>query len=180
MKPEDFASFRGRETETTLNGRTWKFSRWTLNVLDDFCNWAAKQLPDPLEVAEKAVLRLQRFIKATTDNPALDEVEKEFLVQSYREQIDRTSELAMSKASGFLAINSPEMQSLLNNPRGTAHLLLLLLKAHHPDATEEDAFRLAVEIPEAEMKRIMVTTMGKSPPGPAAPTKNPLAPAASR
>lgn len=165
----DEAAYRGRETETQALGKTWRLSRWTLNVLDEFNDWARTQLPDPLAVADKAVERLQlsaRRIRQQaklkpTDKDHLDENEAAFLLQANAEQQERHSRNAMDEATSYLSLQSRQFQSLLNSARGVARLLFLLLRDHHPDIDEDTAFAVASCLDEEEVKRIMQVTSGR-------------------
>ncbi len=157
------ATFRGREVEAKALGQTWRFSRWTLNILDEFLDWARTVLPDPLVVAETALLRLQRNARAIRENKNTDEEEKAFLLQCNHENQERWGRLAMDEATSYLGMGSEQFQSLLNSARGAARLGMLLLRKHHPDINEETAFAIASEI-GGDMQRIMAVTSGKATP----------------
>jgi hypothetical protein len=179
----DEASYRGRETETKALGKTWRVSRWTLNVLDEFNDWARTILPDPLAVAEKEVLRLQRGARTVREDRELDDEEKQFRLQGNLEQQERISRLAMDEATSYLSLQSKQFQSLINSARGAAHLLLLLLREHQPDITEDVAFGIASGgISPAEMQRIMEVTAGKASGGNGrgSPRGNASSPAAAK
>ena len=170
MRIEEQAPYRGRETSAKALGKTWKFSRWTIDVIDDLTHWARPQLPDPLAVAEVAVLRLQRQARDICADEKLGEEERAFRLAANLEQQERVSRLAMDRAVSYLAFNSPEFQSLLNHPRGTAHLFYLLLKPNHPDMTDDLAHEIVKGLEgedgaEAEAERIMVVTSGRVPKG---------------
>ena len=155
-------TYRGRETETTALGRIWKISRCDLDTWDTFFAWARKQLPDPLKVAEDAILRLMKHARQTKDRDDLDAVEKKFLLEANAVQQEAIQRIAMDKACSYLAMDSPEFQSLLRTPRGSAKLMALLLSQHQPDVTEQTALEIVQEIGEAETIRIAEVTQGKS------------------
>lgn len=157
------ATFRGRETEAKALGQTWRFSRWTLNVLDEFLDWARTQLPDPLEVAEKAIFRLQREARRIRESKEYDDGEKQFLLSTNAQQQSLWADKAMDEATSYLGMGSPQFQSLLNSARGAARLAMLLLRKHHPDIDEETAFAIASEVGD-DMQRIMSITAGKASP----------------
>lgn len=160
-------SFCGKECEVQALGQTWRFGRWTLGVLDEWTDWARGQLPNPIDEAVKVIERME-----------LDEQERKITNQRLlltRNKIkDELVNAAMRRASSYLAFNSPEVQSLMNSPRGAARLVKLLLKTNHPDVSEEQALDLVMALGE-DLQRIMLVTAGKSPPG----EGNGQAPAAS-
>lgn len=171
------ATYRGRETETKALGKTWRVSRCDLNVWDSYFDWARKHLPDPLKVAEDAVLRLMKHARQISEREDLDKEEKKFLLAANAVQQESVSRLAMDKACSYLAMDSPEFQSLLRTPRGSAKLMAMLLTEHQPGTTEEMALEVVQEIGEDEIKRIVEVTQGRSGPKPAG--GNALAPAVS-
>ncbi len=157
----DTASFRGRETTTEALGRTWKVSRWSLDRMDDFRDWAATQLPDPLEIAEKALLRHQRQAWQIGNDKSLPDEERAFLLAANQERQERLARLAMEQATGYLSFLSPQVRTLLFDPRGSARLFLTLLREHQPEVTEEQAYQIGEAVGSKEQERIMAVTMGK-------------------
>ncbi|MBY0523426.1 MAG: hypothetical protein K2R98_08500 [Gemmataceae bacterium] len=160
----DDASYRGRETETQALGTTWRFARWTVNVLDDFTAWAKTQLPDPIDVAQAKVdeLAAAEFDLLQRKDMPEPELKKRLFVN--RQAQERLSKIAMEKACSYLAFTAPEFQSLLNSSRGSAQLLQLLLRKHHPNVTADEAFNIATAVEKKELERIFAVTAGKSPP----------------
>lgn len=166
-KAEFLASYRGRETEAKAFGQAWRFSRWDINVIDDMTAWGSGQLPDPIEAAEKAVLRLQRQARKIREDQSIPDDERAFLLAANDEQQERITRVAMEEATTYLAYNSPKFRSLLNHPRGVAHLFALLLKKHHPEVTDDFAFELVRTLGDEEVARVMNITAGKGPGAPA-------------
>lgn len=164
MQPEELASYHGRETTTQALGRTWRFSRWSLTILDTWTEWAAEQLPDPLDVAMPKVEALANQEYDVLQRENMREEDRKRKLHFLRSQQERISRLAMEQATSYLAFNSQAVQSLMRHPRGGAQLLLLLLREHQPNVTLEDAFALANTISEEEKDRIMAVTQGKMPP----------------
>ena len=149
-------SFCGRECEAEALGQRWRFSRWTLRVLDDWTEWARTILPNPIDECAAAILRMESDEeKCKISDPK---------IIARRNKIkDELVTAAIRQASSYLATSSPEVKSLLNSPRGAAHLLLLLLKPNHPEVTEEKAFDI-VQVLGPDLERVMLTTAGRSPP----------------
>ncbi len=161
----DTATFRGRETTTTGLGQEWRVSRFTLDRMDAFRDWAATVLPDPIAVAEVALLRHQREAWAVARNKDMPEDEQAFLLAANEERQERISKLAMELATSYLSFLSRPVQTLLRDPRGTAHYLLVMLREHHKDVTEETCYELGQVLGQREVDRILLTTMGKGSDG---------------
>ena len=151
-------SFCGRECEAEALGQRWRFGRWTLRVLDDWTEWARTQLPNPIDEAAAAIERME------ADEEKRKITDPKLLARRNKIK-DELVTAAIRQASSYLAFSAPEVQSLLNSPRGGAHLVRELLKGNHPDITEEKAFDLAQAMGMEEMERVMLTTSGKAPPG---------------
>jgi len=177
-RPQDQATFRGREATFEALGRTWRASRFDVDVIDDFTAWAGTVLPDPLEKSAAQVERLCAREYAVTQDKTLSDDEKQRQLFFLRQHQDRLTRLALERASSYLALNSPEVVSLRKHPRGGAQLLHLLLVKHQPDVTLDECFRIMLEIDSDELCRVLAVTMGKAPPTPpqADPADNPLAP----
>ena len=145
----------GREQTETVLGQTWTFGRWERRVWADLVAFARKTLPNPIEEAAKHLDKMPQVVG-------------EFLVRG-----------ALEKAASYLGFNSPEMQSLLNSIEGGSHLAYLLLKPHHPDITEDDAYHVFMALsqkparaatpadpnPPSRMREIFDLTSGKAPAG---------------
>lgn len=162
----------GRETTVQALGKEWKISRRTLGILDDFTDWAASRLPDPLEVAEKAILRLQdkqRKVAMDFEAKKISSADAQHLINAYQEQADRYAKIAMDKATAYLAFDSAEMQSLVHSARGSARMLMLLLKEHQPDVDEDTAFAISQELGREGQSKAEAVANGSPPPGPQAP-----------
>lgn len=130
----------GRESSLPALGKTWRVGRWTRAIWDGFVEWAKPRIKDPLEVAQK---HLDRF------PPGLQSI----MVQH-----------ALELSSGHLALNGGPVQGLLATLDGSAYLLYLLLKQHHPEMTEDLAFEIAMDVDEKELKRVFDRSAGKVPP----------------
>ncbi len=183
-KPQDQATFRGRETTFEALGRMWRVSRMDVDVMDDFCAWAGTVLPDPLDKAADQVERLASREYAVTNDKTLTEEERQRQLFFLRQHQDRLTRIAMERASSYLALNSPEVVSVRRHPRGGAQLLHLLLRKHQPDVTIDECLRIMLEIDAEEFIRVMSVAMGKAPPAPpdtgASPELPGLTPAGER
>lgn len=147
--------FCGREVTAEALGRSWTFSRWTLTILDDFLTWARTQIPDPLDLATRHVEKMMVEEEKISNKALL----------AHRNKIkDELVTGAIKQAASYLDFGSPQVQSLLHSPLGGSHLLMLLLKAHQPDVTEEDAFQIIQEIGDQKLQHIMDVTTGKVAP----------------
>lgn len=170
------SAYHGRECQAHALGQTWTFSRWTIDILDDWTDWARHHLPDPIAKANAEIERMMEEEEGWVAAARTD-ADKEKLRTRLKRRAKMKDELvtaAMKQATSYLDFTSAEVQSLLHSIRGTSHLCLLLMQRHHPDITEERAFEIVTALPEDEIGRIWDVTSGKAPPAP----KNDLAPAA--
>lgn len=170
------APYVGQETTIESLGKAWTLSRWTLKAWDKFLSWARTQLPDPQVVAELSCLRLAKQerpirLRLETAEPherAALEADLNDLMALQSEMVKR----GLEKASGYLSVDSPEVQALLSSPRGAAVLLTILLTEHHPGIDEDEAFAIYQSVDRAKLKEALVVAAGKVP-----PAGNALAPA---
>jgi hypothetical protein len=121
----ELAAHIGRETEIKALGQTWKLARLDRGIWRKWIDWAKTQLPDPVEEALKVVDRLKPEVASAVVQKALEE---------------KTS---------FLSLESPKVAALMRAPEGMMQLLYLLLKKHQPEATEDDAMAIVMEVGEA-------------------------------
>lgn len=158
----------GRETTLDSLGQTWTLSVWTLRVWDDFLTWARTVLPDPLDEAEKSCLRLARQERPVRARlAAAAGPEREALEADLNDLMvlqTRIVELGTQASRRYLSVDSPEVQSLLSSPRGTARLLRLLLAAHHPGIDDDGAFAVQQGADAAQLREALVVVAGKTPP----------------
>jgi len=124
------ANHLGRESELTALGRTWRISRWTRKIWNDWLDWAKTVLPDPVDTAQKRIEKWPAHLQAEVARDALD------------------------RANMGLSIGSRPVSALMDSPEGACQLLYLLLKKHQPDVTEDDAMDILMEVGlEAVQKR---------------------------
>lgn len=109
----------GKETAVEVNGKTYTLSRMTRKILNEWLEWAEPQLVNPLDVVKG---HLDGFTK---------------------EQQDLIIKEALKAARQRRDVTSPEVQGFMSTPAGMTHLVQLLLKDHHPDVTEDEAFEVA-------------------------------------
>lgn len=125
--------------ETMLLGK-WRVSRLGLRVIREFKDWVTDKLPDPMGLGEQYFKllppeeQLARLKQAEYQNDAL----RNFTMK------------------GALA------QEYLNTEEGAAKFAQLMLKKHHPNITEEDAFDIFQEA-KADIENIIAEAEGKVP-----------------
>lgn len=179
----------GREVEIEALGRTWKVGRWDRKVWIDFADWARTMLPDPIEAMTKHIDKLSLKDADTMrelmkrDYEEEDRCRKRFaevaekegeaaaqklpppirMAPQYVQLADVMAQRALDKASSYLSFNSPEMTSLLSSVPGETRIFWLLLKKHHPDVTEDDAFEIKMEIGQIKLADVMAAASGKAP-----------------
>ena len=159
-----FIPYLGRETTTKALGYEWTFSRFNIEIADQYAEWATKKLPDPIQLGMAAVKPLaEREWKLRHSDGVPEETRMQELFVLHKQQELFTTE-AMDAARSYLSFNDPAFQSLANSPVGGAKLCYLLARKHHPELTEEEAFLLWQNIPQEEQTRILETTRGTSPP----------------
>ncbi len=167
MRPDEHATYRGRETTFTVLGQTWRVSRAEVDRWDEFLEWAGTVLPDPLEEAEKQIEKLagrEYDLRQRKDVPDDAKARQLHFLQG---QQDRLLRVAMDKACSYLALNSPEVNSLVRSPRGGAQLLYTLLREHQPGIDLDTCWHIMVNISADEFNRVLAVTTGKAPKQPA-------------
>lgn len=174
--PSNPASYRGQETTAQALGRTLTFSRFDPVVWEPFLQWAKTVLPDPIDVAHEKVQRLVDAMYRIKADPDLSPDEKERRLFVNAQMQGAVTRLAMDEAMSYLSPNSTRVKALMmDQARGGPRLLMGLLKEHHPDITELDAYWIAQELSEDEIIRIVGVTQGK-----VGPQGNAASPAPSR
>lgn len=144
------------QTVTTPDGRTWTLSRLELRHVRAFREYVVKAEGDPFEVVE-------RFLGKLADSelmPLLKEAEK------VRDQLRAFS------------MGCPLAQRHLGTEEGLSMLVGALLKKRHPDATEEDAFGVAVEV-NRRLDEVLKAAQGELPPNGDGRVSQEASPAAS-
>lgn len=131
----------GREAEVQALGQSWRLSRWERGTWEAFLSWCRPRLPDPLEVAKKALAVFPAHMHDAIVRHAIDQ------------------------ASFAATSNSPQVQALLGSAEGTAHVLALLLKKHHPEADDDLAMLIAMEVGGDALKAAFETCAGRAPEG---------------
>jgi len=129
--------FLGREQEIDVLGRRWKVGRWTMGVWRELLEWARPQIPNPLDAIAKHL--------------------NSFSLDAQKYAVDQ----ALDASRSFLSIGSPEIQSVLNSLEGGVRLLWLLLKTHQQNATEDDAYQVAMALGRDRLAAILAAAMGK-------------------
>ena len=161
----------GREQTVEALGRTWKVSRWTRNTWDEYTAWAASKLPDPLAVVEESLERMMARAEAA-HRRGLSERAKDsppppaFAISAqWKEMAERLLQTAFDQSTCYLAVNSPQMMSILNSPGGGVHMLWLLLREHQPGVTEDEAHDLHTALSGEAMGELFAVAQGRVPAG---------------
>lgn len=135
------ATHVGREQTIEACGRVWRVSRWTRAVWAEWLAWARSVLPDPVEVALKHLDTIPPDLR------------------------DSWVRMALDRKLTFLSLGSPEVRTLLTSLEGTVRVLWILLKKYQPDATEDDAFDVAMELGQAELDALVKRVSGENQAG---------------
>jgi hypothetical protein len=134
----------GREQDITdAAGRRWRLGRWTRSVWASILAWARPLVPDPFDVAKKALAAFPEHLHAGIVDDAVE------------------------RASIPYGIGHPGVQQAVSSIEGTAFVVQQLLLAAHPDATLDDAFDLAADMGFKETNRRLKIASGETPPDPA-------------
>ncbi len=180
------ANHVGREVTVSALGQDWTFSRWDRRTWEAIAAWAKPLLPNPLRefravVAEFAaedaqILRDLYIADLAEEKKAAEEKRLPVLMApKYTPFADMMAQKAIDKAACHLEFFGAPMQSVLSSPGGAVQVVYLLLKAKHPDITEDTAEDIATELGK-RLKDIFAICRGEMPPAP----KNDEAPAASK
>lgn len=101
-----------QELSVTISGVTYKLSKFTLPLYQEYVDWIRKQLPDPWEgLAERC---------------------KGLSVELQKYLIDK----AEQKASSRTTLNDPEVSAFANSLSGVKRMLGMLFRKYHPAMTE--------------------------------------------
>lgn len=129
----------GREQDVQALGKTWKLARWERRVWWDLLAWARLKIPDPVDlIAGKLALMPEPIAKHAVD-------------------------AALRASRTFLSINSAEVQSLLASLEGSVYTVWLLLREHQPNVTEDEAYKVVLDIGKDNLPGIFAIALGKSP-----------------
>lgn len=130
----------GLETTIHALGQSWTISRLELRITRDFRDWIKTQITDPLAIGEKFFAML----------PA-------------EEQIARVKEAeAIKRDLQSFSLNCDLAKQFMATEEGAAKFLQLLLKQHHPEVTEEQAFSIAMEA-GPQLEKAIAAAQGKMP-----------------
>lgn len=129
----------GKEQTVQALGQTWRLQRWSRAVWGEFLAWARTQLPDPLEVARRAM---------------------ELWGKEHHQAIGQD---ALDRANSAISIGSKAVNELLESPEGACYLLFLLVKKHHPDVTQDQAMDILMEVGLEAMKKKFDGASGQAP-----------------
>jgi hypothetical protein len=129
----------GRETEVEALGQTWRLSRLTRALWEDWLAWARPRIPNPLAAVRQ-------------DLANWPEEDREMLVKA-----------ALDSYSAVLTINSKQARDMLSTIEGSTKMVQLLLRQHHPNMTEEKALEIMMELGQQKMNEAMTRAAGEGP-----------------
>ena len=130
----------GMEQTVHACERDWKIGRLEISILEKFYQWVLPQLAPPFEALSKIIDKLPPALAA-------DEFEKE-----------------KERRDAVLDWNSPLIAKYRETERGQSQMFLLLLQINHPEATLDDAFRLAAELGPERLEGIFSLAAGQAIP----------------
>lgn len=125
------ANYIGKETQITVGQKTYKLARLTRGIMHEFAEWAKSQIPNPLNVV----------------------AEKLPLFDKYPHLQDMMVKQAVKDSKTYGDVNSHEVQAIAGSMDGQIKMVTLLLKANHPEVTEDEAFEIAMQFSREEKDR---------------------------
>jgi len=136
--------------------RTWRVPPLDIEMMDQFCAWARRAAPNPLDVIEPQLVKLSAEEYAETKAASPDPGKLHYL----RTQQDRLVGEAMDRATAPVTWHSPEVVALRQTPQGGAQLLYLLLKRTHPEMTPQLAMDILAAASVDELTRAVGAAVG--------------------
>lgn len=177
--PGNVVPFVGQEYTLKAFGQEWTLSRWDLDIWDPLLDWCRKVLRDPLDVAGESCHRIDMRCQDLADEIKALEllpiskrerdyeqtyVKKRKQFESWRNQQEFQTKLALVQATNYMSPDSEAVQSVIRSPRGMAHLVCILLEEHHPKITDKQAWAIVNAQPKDEMTRALQIVQGKGNP----------------
>ncbi len=136
----------GEDNEVKFNGKTWTLGRVTVAVIEGFRDWVKEEVGDPFAPVERVM--------------ALGVLEKADLVKRIKEAEDVVEQLLC------FSLDCPLAKAFCKTERGSAKLFHLMLQVHHPTASLEDAFALAMHLmTSGQMQAVLDKARGALPNG---------------
>lgn len=130
----------GKETTIQALGKTWTIGRLELRVVREFRDWLKDRLVDPLAIGEQY-----------------------FRLLPPEEQLARVKEAeAIGRDLKGFSLQCDLARKALATEEGAAKLVQLLLQAHHPDVTMDEAFLVCQEA-GPQLERAMASASGSLP-----------------
>lgn len=133
----------GRITTVTVEGKIWKIGRLERSVIFAFRDWLREQIGDPFAVVDR--------LKAVV--PIAD------LMERVKEAEGVARDLA------HFSLGTATAKTWLHTEIGMSKLIHLLILPHHPDATEDDAFRVLAALGSDELGKTIARAAGEAPGG---------------
>ena len=139
------AEYVGRETVVEALGKKWTVGRLTRSALADQLAWARKDLPNPVD---EAIKQAEKIYASSLPDAIKDAQANQILAE------------AREAKRGHLSDESPDIQSRIQSFEGGVRLFWLILKTHHPDVTEDEAFAIAEEVGPEKLAAIFDRASG--------------------
>lgn len=168
------ADYIGKEVSFTALGKEWKTSRWDGNVWEKIQGWAKEVLPDPLleiyksidvvTLKDAEIVRKLILADRAEEKLAKDEGREPVLMMPlYQNRSDLVVKEAIALKTSLIALNSPQMASLLVSPHGILQVLLFLLEKYHKaDVNREVVSDIYAEVGMPKCLEITMQAQGKN------------------
>jgi hypothetical protein len=172
----------GMEEEIQALGKTWKLSRWDIEIWNQWLEWAKEKFPDPVATIRKELKAytledqlLNRDLQRQVQKHQLEkDPAKKALLQAEIDNLadqlaaNKTIEEMMMKeaikeASNAISLASPKAFQLMGSGEGMSYMLMLLLKKYQPDVTLEDAMQIVAERGSNSINNSFDTAAGTPP-----------------
>lgn len=129
-----------KEVRVEAGGKTWTLGKWTVGMTLDLRDWVKEVMGDPFEALDKYIDRLP-------PDEAMKELQE---AKSIQRQLRN------------FTLECPLAREILKQTSGLLKLVHLRMLTHHPEATADDAFALAM----AEGGRIVAKKAAEKKPPP--------------
>lgn len=133
----------GRTTEVKVDGKTWTIGRLERSVIFQLRDYIREQIGDPFASVDrlKGILPPDELLKRVRDAEAT------------------------AKDLAQFSLGTATAKAFLSTELGITKLIHLLLLPHHPNATEDDAFRVVLAMKDGEIGKALARAAGEAPLG---------------
>jgi hypothetical protein len=141
----------GRSCTESAIGKEWTFGRFTRKIWIDLADEGRKLLPNPvkeaLAIIDEVTLRDAEIIRKLkiADGQEIERAKAEhrqpvLMSDSYVSMSTEILDRAYKATGRYLSAGSPELIQFIGSQEGGSHLFYLLLREHHKDVTQDEAF----------------------------------------